>query len=245
MLSDDVFEDELRLEFSMMDSPVPTAEFVEDAVRRYRRCRRRRRLLVVTPGIAAASGLGLALGLSGVGSPGPLNSGGPARAIAHAGSKVDSVQLANYVFHLPASFHLTDAVTTACRSYAVPATTAPTMTGPPKAVRVYPYSTTQIAAAANSSGGCVYLALTASFTPTTATPNPGLPFTGTAPGVRQVDVGGDTGWLRASPSPSTTRLGYLLTVELPLGNGQMRDLAVASIGLNTHELLTIVSKGLS
>jgi hypothetical protein len=243
MWNDDSFEDELRLEFSMMGSVAPTAGFVEHAVRRYCRWRLRRRLMVATPGVAAAAGLGLALGLSGVGSPGPAGSGGPSSASASRPSDGNAVHLANLVFHLPSNFHLTAAATTACRAVAVPATNPPPITGVPKAVRLYPDSTTQIAAAANASGGCVYLALTAPFTPTTATPNPYLPFTTSTSGVRQVDVGGNVAWLRGGAEP--TRPAYLLTVELPQANGQMEDLAVGSIGLSTGQLLTLISRGLS
>jgi hypothetical protein len=245
MWSDDKFEDELRLEFSMMDSPAPTAGFVEHTVRRYRRWRLRRRLLAATPGVVAATGLGVALGLTGVsGAPRPSDSARSSNASPHHPNRGTTVQLANYVFHLPSGFHLTDAVTTTCRAVAVPATNPPVVTGAAKAVRIYPYSTAQIAAAADTNGGCVYLALTALFTPTTATLNPYVPFTGSTSGVRKFDVDGYSAWLTRGAN-SSPEGGYLLSVELPRGNGQMQDLAVGSIGLSTTELLTIISKGLS
>jgi hypothetical protein len=246
MRNDDSFEDDLRLEFSMMDGPAPTTSFVEHTVRRYRRWRSRRRLLMATPGVATAAGLGLALGLSGAGSPGPAGTGGSASVDAHHPSDANAVRLENHVFHLPSGFRLTAATTTACHPDAVPATNNPPhITGTPKEVRVYPYTTTQLATAVNSTGGCVVFAVTGSFTPTSATPNPYLPFTVSTPGVRQVDVDGDVAWLQTNPSPSETRPAYSLTVELPQANGQIQDLAVVSIGVSASELLTVISQGLS
>ncbi len=248
---DDALEDEIRLEFSMTDCPPPSTAFVEHTVRRYRRRRLRRQALVGMPAAVAAAGLGLAFGLAGVGSTPRVGSGGSSggskSAVAGHPSDGTAVQLANYVFDLPSGFHPTDAVTTACRTYATyaePATTPPVVTGTPGAVRLYPDTTTQIVAAANASGGCVYLSLTAPFTPTSATPNPYVTFTASTPGVREVDVDGDAGWLRAG-TPGTPGAVYLLTVQVPEKNGQTRDLVIGSSGLSSTELLTIVSHGLS
>lgn len=248
MWSDDTFEDELRLAFSMMDDPTPGAGYVERTVGRYRRWRLRRRLMVASPGVAAATGLGLALGLTGVGAPVAPGAGGPPGTRAHHPSEGGVVRVADYVFNLPAGFRLTAASTSTCLPDAVPATGAPPAEkGTPHAVRIYPtspYGTTQIATAANASGGCVRLAVTASFTPTPATPNPYFMLTASTPAVRQVTVGGDSAWLRTGALP-TPKPVYLLTVEVPQGGGAMRDLVVSSIGLSTRELLAVISQGLS
>lgn len=247
MSRDDPFEDELRLQFSMIDTPAPSERFVERTVRRYRSWRLRRRLAIAAPGFALAASLGVVFGLSGVSGPG---SGGSSSPNAIQLSDHGAIHLANYVFPLPRGFHVTAAATGACNAIAIlrshtlpPKDATGTVAWTPKTVP-QSYSTVNLAAAATESGGCVQMALTNPFTPAAATQNSYLPFTGSSSSVRQVDVDGYVGWLTTG-STSWGKPAPQLTVVLPQGNGQMRDLAVGSSGLRASELLTIVSQGLS
>lgn len=108
---------------------------------------------------------------------------------------------------------------------------------------VEPPGSAQITAAASAMGGCVRMAVTVAFTPTTATRNPYLPY-GLTSNVRQVDVNGYVGWI-GTAGTSFGQPTLQLTVELPQANGQMRDLAFASSYLSADQLLTIVSQGIS
>lgn len=249
MSSHDPFEDQLRLEFSRLDVPAPSVGAFEKSVRRYRRWRLRRRLLVVTPGVAAAAGLGVALGLSGTSGHGPARSSS-SKAVHLSGH--NAMHLANYAFPLPPGFHTSSTATGSCRAVVTfeqkVRITRGSVPKAPKTPNVVTgkeiNSTFKIASAASADGGCVEMALTIPFTPTTTTENPYLGFTVNKPSVRKVDVNGDVGWL----TPAATNEGVStpqLIVELPQGNGQMRDLGVSSAGLSANKLLTIVSQGLS
>lgn len=246
MLSDDTFEDQLRLQFSMLDVPVPSAGAFEKAIRRFRRWRLRRRLLIATPGVVAAASLGVALGLGGGIGPG---SGGSSSSNAIHPSDHNAIHLANYAFHLPSGFHVTAAATSACQAVVTFGEKMRYTPGSvPKIARIItgagPYSTVKIASAANANGGCVEMALTRPFTPTAATENPYLGLTASTSSARQVDVAGYVGWL-TTVGTNEGQPALQLTVELQQGNGQMRDLGVGASGFSASELLTIVSHGLS
>ena len=240
MSSSDVFEDQLRLEFSMLDVPAPSAGALETAVRRFRRWRLRRRLLVAAPGLVAAASLGAVLGLSGTSD---LGSGGIPDS--------STIRLANYAFPLPSGFHLTATPTDTCKAEVRFVERFETKPGSaPKSALTDllhtgagRYSTEKIASAASADGGCVEMALTKPFTPTAETGNPSYPLT-TSSRARRVDVAGYHGWLTTAQTNEGQPTSQL-TVELPQADGQMRDLGVGASGLSANALLTIVSHGLS
>lgn len=246
MLSDDTFEDELRLEFSMLDIPDPAAGVLQKTVRRYRRWRLRRRLLVAAPGVAVAASLGVALGLSGVLSPG---SGG-SRSNAIQLSDHHAIHLANYTFPLPKGYAVTSSLTATCPVLLIMTRpTPPTMpnnsTGsvvwsPPVIAQPFSASssssTAHMAAGATADGGCLVMELSVPFTPTQSIPNP------YATGSQEVDVAGDMGWITVA---NYDKGKVQLTVALPQANGQMRDLVVGSSGLTKSELVTVVTQGLA
>ncbi len=245
MSSDDTFEDQLRLEFSMLDVPAPSAGDFEKAVRRFRRWRLRRRLLVATPGVAVAASFGVALGLSGVSGPGP---GRSSSSHAYHLSIHDGIRLANYTFPLPSGFHVTASVTQACQAVvrfaerfnSTAGISAETLL---KDTGTWSYTTVKIASAASANGGCVRMALTGLFTPTVVTGDPSYLLTESSSS-RRVDVAGHIGWLTTRQTNDGQPV-LQLTVELPQADGRMRDLGVGSSGLNANELLAIVSQGLS
>jgi hypothetical protein len=246
MLSDDTFEDELRLEFSMLDIPEPAAGVLQKTVRRYRTWRLRRRLLVAAPGVALAASLGVLLGLSGV-----LTGSGGSKLHAMHLSDRHAIHLANYTFPLPKGYAVTSATTAStCRALMVMTIpTPPTMpnisTGsvvwsPPVIAQPYSASssssTAHMAAGASADGGCLAMELSVPFTPTQSTPNP------YATGSQEVDVAGDMGWLTVA---NYDKGMVQLTVALPQANGEMRDLVVGSSGLSKNQLVTVVTQGLS
>jgi hypothetical protein len=249
MSRDDPFADELRLQFSMMDSPVPSARFVEQTVRRYRSWRLRRRLAVAMPGVALVVSLGVAFGLSGAGGAG---TGGSSSSSAIELSGHHAIHLANYTFPLPKGYAVTTSATATCPVVLLMTSpTAPTMpnisTGsavwsPPVIAQPYSASssssTAHMAAGAGSDGGCLAMELSVPFTPTQSTPNPYVV------GSQEVDVAGDTGWLETT-NYSQGSDSIQLTVALPQVNGQMRDLVVGSSGLSKNQLVTVVTQGLS
>jgi hypothetical protein len=246
MLSDDTFEDELRLEFSMLDIPEPAAGLLQKTVRRYRTWRLRRRLLVAAPAVALAASLGVVLGVTGVLSPGSEGS----RSSAIHLSDRHAIHLANYTFPLPNGYAVTSATTATCPVGLLTTSPAsPTMpnisTGsvvwsPPVVARPYSASssssTARMAAGAGADGGCLAMALSIPFTPTQSTPNPYVT------GSQEVDVAGDTGWLTVA---NYDKGMVQLTVAVPQADGQMRDLVVGSSGLSKNQLVTVVTQGLS
>jgi hypothetical protein len=247
MLSDDTFEDELRLEFSMLDIPEPPAGVLQKTVRRYRRWRLRRHLLIAAPGVALAASLGVALGVSGVLSPG---SGGSRSNALHL-SDHHAIHLANYTFPLPKGYAVTSATTATCpvvllMTRPAPPPTMPkistgsTVWSPPVIAQPYSASssssTAHMAAGAGSDGGCLAMELSVPFAPTQSTPNPYVT------GSQEVDVAGDTGWLTVA---NYDKGMVQLTVAVPQADGQMRDLVVGSSGLSKNQLVTVVTQGLS
>ena len=249
MSRDDPFEDELRLQFSMMDTPAPSERFVEQTVRRYRSWRLRRRLAFAVPGVALVVSLGVAFGLGGAGGTG---TGGSSSSNAIELSGHHAIHLDNYTFPLPKGYAVTTSATTATcpvvlvtTRAAAPSTMPNISTGsavwsPP--VIAQPYrassssSTAHMAAGAGSDGGCLAMELSVPFTPTQSTPNP------YATGSQEVDVAGDSGWLTVANYDKGT---VQLTVAVPQPNGQMRDLVVGSSGLSKNQLVTVVTQGLS
>jgi hypothetical protein len=246
MLSDDTFEDELRLEFSLLDIPEPAPGVLQKTVRRYRRWRLRRRLLVAAPGVALAASLGVALAVSGVLSPG---TGGPRSNAIHLSDR-HAIHLANYTFPLPTSYAVTASTPSSCPVVLIMTQpTPPTMpkisTGsvvwsPPVIAQTYgassSSSTAHMASGATADGGCLAMELSIPFTSSRSTANP------YATGSQEVDVAGDTGWLTVA---NYDKGMVQLTVAVPQANGQMRDLVVGSSGLSKSELVTVVSQGLS
>ena len=104
-----------------------------------------------------------------------------------------------------------------------------------------PYGSPQIEALAAAKGGCVRMAITIPFTPNRSTQNPYLPLCFSTDSVRKVDINGYVGWLaivgRVASHPITQ-----LTIEMPQGNGQIRDVAISSTDLTLEDLLTVVSR---
>ena len=242
MLSDEAFEDELRLQFSMMEVPVPTSRFVDRAVRHYRHWWLRRRLLIASPAFAVAAAVGIVAGLGGLG-PGESNlNPGSASPLGTA-----SLHLARYSFPLPKGYQLTSLETSTCRALVVftgpppsgiPRTGAHPYTPPNRAKLYSPSSSTgtsEMAAAAGSDGGCVLMALTIPFTPTQTTSNPYVVG-------QKVDVDGYVGWLSTTNAPHGL---VQLTVQLPMVNGELQDLGIGARGLSAATLLTVVSQGLA
>lgn len=238
MQTDEAFEEELRLQFSMMDSPEPSPGFVEATVRRYRRWRLRRRLMLASPALVLAA-VGVVAGLGGFG-------GGQPGVNPETG--VASMRLARFSFPLPKDFRLASVETSACRALVVfkgtppsvpPSTGAHPYTPPDEPQQYLPSSsaaTANMAAAASTDRGCLLMALTVPFTSTQATANPYV-----ASG-QKVDVDGYTGWLTTT---NATHGVVQLTVELPEGSGNFQDLGIGARGLSAATLLTVVSQGLA
>lgn len=238
MQTDEAFEQDLRLQFSMIETPGPRPGLIDETVCRYRRWKLRRRLRIAAPVVALAGAIGLVAAVGGV-----FANGFDSPVIGRGGSA--SMHLASYDFSLPHGYHLTSADTNACRAWVIFAapTTAPRpapgvdQSNPPDNPHLYPPSaspaTAEMAAAAGSSGGCLLMAITAPFTPPMGTANPYVAFG------HRVGVGKYIGWL--------TTAGSLvqLTVELPESNGTVRDLGIASRGINATTLVTIVVRGLN
>lgn len=252
MLSDETFEDELRLQFSMLDVPAPSAGALSKTVRRYRRWRLRRRLLVAAPGVAAAASLGAVFALTGVGGPagGPASRGKSSENALHL-SEVNAIHLANYVFPLPKGYAVSSSATATCPVVLIttrptPPSTMPNIStgsavwSPPVIAQPYSASssssTAHMAAGASSDGGCLAMELSVPFAPTQSTPNP------YATGSQEVDIAGDMGWLTVA---NYDKGMVQLTVELPQANGQTRDLVVGSSGLSESKLVTVVTQGLA
>lgn len=244
MQTAEAFEEELRLQFSMMDSPEPSPGFVEATVRRYRRWRLRRRLMLASPALVLAGAVGIVAGLGGfgLGQPAVKSEIGTA-----------SVRLAKFTFPLPKGYRLAAVDTSACRALVIftspitPTSLAAPSTGsrpytPPHVAQLYPPSsssqTSSMAAAAATNGGCLLMALTVPFTPTQSTANPYLASSG-----QKIDVDGYAAWLTSSANASNGSVQ--LTVQLPAGNGKFEDLGIGARGLSAETLLTVVSRGLA
>jgi hypothetical protein len=161
-----------------------------------------------------------------------------------------NLRLANYTFPLPAGYRLTSASNVSCSTVVFMqgtknrATVIPHETGahatPIPTMQTTPYQTSSIASAVSSSGGCIQMLLTPSYTPkTTPTAYGDIGTTST-----KVQVGPYQGFVStqggSGPSPSLQ-----LTVLMPQSGGQMRDLDVATQGISEATLVQIVTKGLS
>lgn len=246
MPTDEAFEEELRLQFSMMEAPAPRPGLVEETVRKYRRWRMRRRLLVASPALAVAGAVGIVAGLGGFGG-----SGGRVPATNKPEIAAASMRLTRFTFPLPKGYQLAS-IDNACRALVIfsnpspqlaPPGTGPYPYSPPRVSKLYPASsspqTSTMAAAAATDGGCLLMALTVPFTPTQSTANPYLASSGQA-----INVNGYEAWLTASTGTSDGMGLVQLTVRLPAGNGKFEDLGIGARGLSAQSLLTIVSQGL-
>ncbi len=245
MQTDEAFEEDLRLQFSMMEAPEPKPGLIEETVRKYRRWRMRRRLMVASPALMLAGAVGTAAGLgvfggSGAGQPAVQSEIGTA-----------SMRLARFTFPLPKGYQLAS-IDTACRALVL--FTNPTRTGlptpstgshaytPPRVAQLYPASsspqTSTMAAAAATDGGCLLMALSVPFVPTQSTANPYLATSG-----QRIEVDGYAAWLTASAN--TSNGSVQLAVQLPAGKGTFEDLGIGARGLSAQTLLTVVSQGLA
>ena len=247
MQTDNAFEQELRLQFSMMDAPEPTSHMVESIVRRYRRWRLRRRLVVASPALVVAGAVAIAAGFGVFG--GSLDH----QPVAKSEIAAVSMRLTGFAFPLPKGYRLAS-IDTPCRALVVfkspviPGTTglATPRTGaspytPPHVAELYPAAsspqTSAMAAAAATNGGCLLMALSVPFSPTQSTANPYLATSG-----QKITVDGHAAWLT---SVNASKGSVQLTVQLPAGKGTFQDLGIGARGLSAQTLLSIVSKGLA
>lgn len=241
MQTDEAFEEDLRLQFSMIDGPDPRPGLIEETVRKYRRWRMRRRLMVASPGLVLAGAVGIAAGLGGF--------GGTDQPVVKSQIAATSMRLGNFAFPLPKGYQLAS-IDTACRALVI--FTDPTRTGlptpstgshaytPPRVAQLYPASsspqTSTMAAAAATDGGCLLMALSVPFVPTQSTANPYLATSG-----QRIEVDGYAAWL--TTSANTSNGSVQLTVQLPAGKGTFEDLGIGARGLSAQTLLGVVLQG--
>jgi hypothetical protein len=165
-----------------------------------------------------------------------------------AGSSPDTgkgstaLHLAGYSFALPGAYKLTADTLATCWPVAVFQVPSDMLASPaaPAIPNVVagPYTSSQIVSAVTSDGGCVTMALSVPYTPTSASLDPFEVI-----GSSSVRVGSDQGWLDdASNGPSSPQVN--LGVRISIGGGQFRDLVVGSKGLSASTLVEIVARGL-
>jgi len=222
MLNDEILELELERRFAGVQVLEPPPAFVEHTVREFRHRRRRSRVLALAVPVLAIAAVGLVLGI-----PGHDTSG-------------SSIRLANYTFHWPK--HADLAASTEPRCLPVAAFRAPVVATPNSSAPsvAHLFSFPQVSSALTANGGCVVIALSDPFTPTAASPNPYV----IATGAQTVVVGRFHGWLSTGTGYGGVPL-IQLTVEVPQGHGQMKDLAVGEQGVAISTLISVVTRGLS
>ncbi|HEY7430098.1 MAG TPA: hypothetical protein VH641_05120 [Streptosporangiaceae bacterium] len=158
-----------------------------------------------------------------------------------------AIRMAFHTFQLPAGYRLTAATSAPCHPFAV-------YLGPPKAPHASAQRSAQLAgmrAAASAGGGCLVFALAPPYKPTAAVPDP------EAYPNHPVQVGNYHGFifhmsmdvLKGAAGKHGLAPGWHyatnLWVQLPAGNGQLRDLAVGATGLSDQALINLVAQGLS
>jgi hypothetical protein len=146
---------------------------------------------------------------------------------------------------MPAGYQLTAATSAPCRPFAI-TRQLPRQNGADQ----QPADSQAMRAAASTAGGCIVLTLTAPYTPTTAAPDPYAWST-----AQPVQAGSYHGYLwRVSVLVGRGATGYLkpgwhtatnLDLQLPAGDGQMRDLVIGATGLTDPALIKIATRGLS
>jgi hypothetical protein len=214
---DDEFSLRTGLEIELGDV-VPGDGLADTVITRYRRGRRRR----------VAGAIGLVIVFAGIGVPLGLTASAPTDP-GHA-----VLRIAAYTLVLPGQYHLVTAGSVPCR---------PSGTAPGAVAAGYPQAAPDVAAAADQSGQCIVLLLTAPFRPQASGggADPNIP-----PGAQGVTVGRYRAWLMPD--------GYGQPGEVTLViegaahgtvTGWIRDLVVDSVGLSRAALVSAVSAGLS
>jgi hypothetical protein len=194
--------------------------------------------------LAAAAALLVAAAATAI----PLSLGGGTSSAAPV------IQLASYRLRLPANYRLTAAITSDCHPYLL--FKPPTNPWDGKMPGASSYAS-QVASAAGTAGGCVFMALLPAYTPTAATPDPEQ---AVLSGAEQVQVGPYQAWVGTTDATEGPADGYaiiksgptqdlgdetMLYVEIPLNGGQTQDLVVGSSSLSQSQLVSLVANGLS
>jgi hypothetical protein len=174
----------------------------------------------------------------------PLSLSARPPATTHVAKSAEPVmRLASYRLRLPRNYHLTAAVTSDCHPYI--AFRPPT--GTPGIMPETPSYAPQVASAAGAAGGCVFMALLPTYTPTQANPDPEKL---TLQDTEQVQVGPYQAWVGTSsfvqtPADGKPIIETMLYVEIPASDGQTQDLVVGGYGLSQTDLVALVVMGLS
>lgn len=180
----------------------------------------------------------------------PLAAGGGSQP-ATAGPVM---RLASYTFSLPAGYRLTAATSPPCHAFAVIALPASLVPRHGPVTQNPPYGG-QMKAAASESGGCILAVLAPPYSPAKAKPDPEAPAA-----AHPVRVGRYHGAIIHSRMLVTglrnprqaarhgIRPGWnsftQLYVQLPAGDGKMRDLVIGSQQLSGPALIKIAANGL-
>lgn len=199
-----------------------------------RRTRRRHYLVGAAAAVAAVA---VALPLS-LGSPPPAS----AAVVLRAGAVTVHVTL-------PRNYRTIPVTASSCASASVgvawssPSTSA-SQTGTFSAST--PSYAAAISSAANAEGGCVAMALAQPYTPTSVNPDPEAGTYEDAPTIAVGAFEGHDGtWTSYSKPSGAATLNAWLDVEIPMANGQTRDLIVSGYGLSVSALVALVSDGIS
>lgn len=203
--------------------------------------RRRTYLVGAAAAMVAAAGVALPLSLGASTPPtGPVKRAAPV------------MKLAGYRLRLPSNYRLTTAKKATCHlpagypsgvTFAAPASSPP---GGTASREQSPDYASQMAAAANGAGGCIWMALAPAYTPSSADPDPEA---GALENARPVQVGPYEGragtWtFVAKPSNVASQEAWLY-VEIPLAGGRTQDLVISAYNLSVGALVSIVADGLT
>jgi hypothetical protein len=157
------------------------------------------------------------------------------------------MDLASYRLRLPSNYRLTKTTDSSCPVEGV-GFSSPSHghAGASSSTANVPGYATQLVAAANAEGACLYAVLAPPYTPTAADPDPEAGTYESSPPVQVGPYEGRAGTWTAVAKPSgATSQQAALYVELPVAGGQMQDLAVSSYGLSEPALISLVADGLT
>ena len=157
-----------------------------------------------------------------------------------------AIRMASHTFRLPSGYRLTAAASAPCHPFAV-------YLGPPAHTTDSSMRSmlgAGMRAAVSSAGGCIVFTVAPRYIPKPGAPDP------EAYTEHPVQVGKYHGYIfHMSMDVSQGSAGQRLTpgwhhatnlwVQLPAGNGQLRDLVVGATGLSDQSLIDLVAKGLS
>ena len=164
-----------------------------------------------------------------------LAAAGGAFTLSHEHGRSDTIRLASYTFHLPGRFHTTSSAPRSCMPLAT--VDAPFSTSSAQIVE-HSYNLPRVASAMTSADGCITIAMTNPYTPTTEAPDP-FRVSLSAP----ITVAGYVAWIERGQQGTGDTL-VDLGVQLPYGDGRYRDLVVGAVGLPSNEVVRLVAHGL-